>query len=556
MVIQTRKLAQCFFWISWMILGILCTYILFFLWLNGYHEFTHQILNSPQSIEKLNTLKTKFLTPNVFLVLKSLSIFTLAGWGIILFFRQKIQLLFLFFFKELRIILKQEIKFIQNLSQFQKVTLVITFIVLSMIRIISSYYFPIQEDEVFTYVYFIHPGFLVSASYYPGPNNHVFYSLITCLLKPFITHPLWLLRTPVILISLVNTYLVFRILKYYYDYISALLGILIFSFLPFIFFYSFLGRGYAWQLFFLLFALALQLSDKQHTLFYRLIWILSCTLGFYTIPTFLYLFSGLFFLRFWKRESLKKVFLDGFIVFLLVLVLYTPIFLFNRDSFLYNDWVKAIEWKIFLHQFSYYWLELFDDLLHLKNSFLGILGMAIFLIYIRIFQKKKAQFSGIQNLLVFILFGILWTLIQQVLPPTRVWMYLSFFFVWALWEIISLSKWKHLILLGTTLYFIQATSTTFYYLDKKGGNFREVSKQIIQSNPIDIYTNSSTYFIFLQYETLEQKHSTIITDKYIPHKTPELLIVKNDTKEIFNLTQYQIEYLDEQITVYRLSTNL
>lgn len=40
-------------------------------------------------------------------------------------------------------------------------------------------------DEIYTYIYFIDKGFFYSATHWPLPNNHVFFSMISSFLRIF-----------------------------------------------------------------------------------------------------------------------------------------------------------------------------------------------------------------------------------------------------------------------------------------------------------------------------------------------------------------------------------
>lgn len=549
MAYQTQKLAQWFFGVFWFLFGSGILYLNFIFWSSDYNSFTYQILVSQNRLEKLDLLRTNFLTPTIFFLLRTFSIILILFWGMLFYCRNKIISFFEFFLKKIQNYCTSEVFFLKSLSNREKVFLIISLLSLSLVRIFCSFYLPIQEDEAFTYVYFVYPGILVSSSYYPGPNNHVFYSLIVCLSKPFFFHPLWLLRAPNIFISCINNYLIFRIICKQINYKQGLLGTVIFSLLPFSFLYSFLGRGYVLQFFFLLIALNIQLSQKPQTQILRLFWILSCSLGFYTVPTFLYPFLGLCFLRIWKKDRIQKTFLDSLLVLSLVLLFYSPILLFNFDSFLKNNWIKSIEFSSFLSQFFLYWYHLFDLLFGLKYTVFLLSGIILLLFLFR----NKINFLGLKYFLIFSFLGCIATFLQQVLPPIRVWIYLSFFFIWSLLEILQGSKWKHILLLGLSFYFVFYTFFNFYQSDKKGGSFREISKKTIQSQAKSIYTNDPTYFTFLQYEKIKQKSITLITDNYLSNQNPDILILRKSFDEKINLELYQIDYTDKQVVVYKLS---
>src|SRR5205823_540626 len=130
---------------------------------------------------------------------------------------------------------------IRRLSLVQKISLSLVFIAIVALRIFYWYKFPLFTDEAFSYVYFVSRGFLVSATYYPGPNNHVFYSELCTFTDLFFNDPLWVMRLPSFLISMVLSFLLFVTVKKYYGFLTALFTLVVFSFSDNVNFYSIQG---------------------------------------------------------------------------------------------------------------------------------------------------------------------------------------------------------------------------------------------------------------------------------------------------------------------------
>ena len=59
------------------------------------------------------------------------------------------------------------------------------FLIPFFITFYLAFYLPITYDESFTFINFINTGIAVSLSFYPAPNNHVLYSVISSFLNLF-----------------------------------------------------------------------------------------------------------------------------------------------------------------------------------------------------------------------------------------------------------------------------------------------------------------------------------------------------------------------------------
>ncbi|HEY8401797.1 MAG TPA: glycosyltransferase family 39 protein, partial [Cytophagaceae bacterium] len=174
---------------------------------------------------------------------------------------------------------------------------------LLVISLITKLYyiaqFPLTEDEVFSYVYLVEKGLGVSAVYYPGPNNHILYSLSCVFIDIFVDNPRWIMRLPALLASLCLPLLFFYFAAKLTDRGVAFLASALSLFSAHILHYSFHGRGYIYIILFTviaLFSVILYLKARQNR------WLVlsgvSSVLGFYTIPIFLYPFVSVYFYLF------------------------------------------------------------------------------------------------------------------------------------------------------------------------------------------------------------------------------------------------------------------
>ena len=106
---------------------------------------------------------------------------------------------------------------LDNLSTFQKVTFYTLFILIIVSRFYYATVLPIHIDTAFSYTFFVSKGFLITSTYYPGPNNHVFYNLLCNVFDFGLLPAEWVMRMPTILASFVLALIMFVGLKIMYS---------------------------------------------------------------------------------------------------------------------------------------------------------------------------------------------------------------------------------------------------------------------------------------------------------------------------------------------------
>lgn len=352
------------------------------------------------------------------------------------------------------------------------------FLIIFLVWGYHALYFPALEDELFAYTFLIHRGFLVNIFYYPGPNHHVFFDILGCFLDNFSViffekyHILRLIS--VVSMGILGVKFADYLHKYLeknlflednlrkkitYIFAFATVGGLFFVQSP-IFLMSFLGRGYALQMLIgvILVEKCVCLTDflsKRITNFNKNCFknpkinaisaqiIFYAVLGFYTIPTFLYIWGSVlvyltlcYFLSFrrnmaiflGKKEDikcLKFIFWINIQVIFWVFLVYSPIFLVSGfGSVLGNDWVKSLTYFQFFNGFPSFLYKVFDYLFPVFPYFFGIslLILGIFSVFFLAKNKKILYFS--------LLFTpILMIFLQKVLPPERIFSYYYLIFL-------------------------------------------------------------------------------------------------------------------------------
>ena len=161
--------------------------------------------------------------------------------------------------------------------------------------VLLSYGF--RYDELASYLFFVREGPMVISSYYPVPNNHVFFNLCCSLLNPLLPdHPLLVMRLPSFLAAALGTGLSYVLLTYFSNFRVATLATGLFNLSPAGLLYAISGRGYYLQfvLIQLGFFAVVGLGSCRH--YQRLGWlmlVMSSILGLYTIPTYAYPLASL-----------------------------------------------------------------------------------------------------------------------------------------------------------------------------------------------------------------------------------------------------------------------
>ena len=459
-----------------------------------------------------------------------------------------------------------------HLSTSQKRIFFLLLIGLFILRLPFAFYFPPLVDEAFSYVYFVSQGVLVSMSYYPGPNNHIFFNLIASFMNPVTSQifyePVLLLRLISVLASLTCSIFFFFWLFHTFDFKIAFWGVMLLNFQVPFFTYSFLGRGYMLQLCLLVLILmiGIKLIQSRPTLILSSIFILTASLGFYCIPTFLYPYFALNVYFIWylyfefKTQLLFRILFINLSVIGLTLILYTPVLLLQGwSAVIGNSWVKALSYGEFFEELPTYFND-FGNFFWDKWSLIAWVVLGLFMMiysFLIFFKPSQSSFLNQSNILLFLLMiiPIPLLLIQKVLPFPRVWMYFSipmtfmfiyltnFFFQKKETLILSLLSIIQLLILQ------QVFKSGFQPADNQ-----KIVQKIIQHKPENIFVNEDTYLTFIRYEGLKANQNlTIDTHHFNPQKHYQWLILYSGSplyKQI-DAEKYQLLYQNKQVFIYQ-----
>lgn len=370
---------------------------------------------------------------------------------------------------------------------------------LTLLLVLANW-FPIMLDEANSYLFFVEKGFLVTASYYPSPNNHVFSNLIGGLIHLLGVDSAFSLRLVSILSMVFTGYFLFLFLIEFFS--SRVAGLSVFLWLCFYhsIIYGFLGRGYSLEV--LLFILSILSLVKWHRTSMKsyLYWyVIFSVLGFYTVPTFMFYFlpASLFWVLEAKQVRLWS--LCNTTIFIGAFLLYFPILVFSGfDSIIGNSWVQASG------SFYLTFLSRIHDFFTFQWLYSG--GVYLSLILVALYFKVGKNQSSVFR--IFILsYGVLLliSLVLQRFPPFRVlhfFTFLNFLIIALLLEPI-LVKSKILLLL-LPLSMISWSLFTIHNFRNNGmtqyDDLNNVNVLVRRTYKIDkLSVDNDFYFVMLKY---------------------------------------------------------
>lgn len=411
------------------------------------------------------------------------------------------------------------------LSRSYKILLGATLFYILYTRIMISAGLPFHIDEMHSWLYFVDKGFLVSLSYYPSPNNHVFFSLLACVTDLFLDDPLWIMRVTSIGIGMVVSILVFRFLLSYVSFPFALLGMLLFSFTPVIQQYSVLGRGYMLEtgLFIMAFWAFLKLIQSPSSVSFAFLFVVSSSLATFTLVTYLYALVGFGLIGLWYFSSWKLVrrwvFLYA-VIASVVLMLYTPLMLFSGlSSITSNGWIIRPEWSEYLSRFGQMFQNHAEYFIAIPEwSTFIFVGLWIVLVLVLI--RSEYQSLLFISLSLFAV-GLIICILQRIVPYERMWTHLLFcqqlLVVLALYRLTR--SWQSNRYINASIpgvFFMSQLLIGFIPKEKHPDIYDQsevVSQKMLSYHPTSIFCQEYVYFNYLSVHARVNKQSVIIDNE-------------------------------------------
>jgi hypothetical protein len=511
-----------------------------------YSEFTSFIVRLFNSEDKLAQFRSTFLTPQKFILLRIfLLIMALLFAGLVFFVKKT---LIDFLIDETRDDFKQVLQNVMNeirkLTSTEKAIALFVLFLIAVIRIYYFFKFPVFVDEAFSYVHFVSKGFLISAFYYPGPNNHIFYSELCVVTDLIFNDPAWVMRMPSILAGLALSAFVFLILKKHVDFQIAILSVIVFSLAEQINFYSTQGRGYILlTLFVFLAAYSLIQVLFQQRKFYLFLFAISSVLGFYTLSVFLYPFVCMFlwslFVAWRSRDRFMLIKVTGIylLISILVLILYLPVLLLNPSGVIFgNAWVASQD--DFYSRFPGYLIRLNDFWWGGRLSLLLSLAALTGLIWMSLKQVSKWVLASIVLLLIVPLMMIV---LQKVLPFERVWLYylpvlslgLSYLIIEIPRLLVPQIKWQSFV--GYSIIFSALVLCVYFNYSRVEGKtfayYRDCDAFIARVDSMNIRTievHEPEYNALIRFHALEKKNQLNVISGKEEAIRPDLLVISKD----------------------------
>jgi hypothetical protein len=387
-----------------------------------------------QSLTENNVIVFKILLGATGLVLLTLAVGILVG---------RLNLIGIFFrryFTDFRIFLKnlKPVRIdVAALAAFLVIMAVA--IIFRLVRINDG----MLHDESYTFMAFSSTTLVTPLTDYHLPNNHVLNSLLIYFSTHLFGIQPWAVRLPALLAGLLLIPATYALAKSIYDKYTALISALLVAILPGAIMYSTSARGYSLVALFTV--LTLWLANFLHgskNLFAWSLLVLFSALGFYSVPVFLFpfgiLFAWLFFENLFTSPGeynsrinfLKYWLLAGFSTAALVLILYTPIFIYTGTGAVFsNQWVTPSAWLGYIPSIPDYLKYAWNEW---TNGFSPIWTYALLMGFLLglVFHRRTTHQRFPLQIAAFVWLTAL-MLVQRPIGVTKIWAFLQApFLVW------------------------------------------------------------------------------------------------------------------------------
>ncbi|MBO2012549.1 hypothetical protein [Hymenobacter negativus] len=453
--------------------------------------------------------------------------------------------------------------------------------------------YPLSTDEMASHDFFAQRGPLTVTTYYPIPNNHIFYNLLAWPLAAAGLPALLAMRLPSLLLGFVGTALGYVLLARIAGARLALAVTGLVNLASLWVYYAMAGRGYFLQIGLLqagFFAtVELLQTPARYT---RLAWLafgISSVLGLYLIPSYAYplvsLGAGLGLGFVWQRrwQALGQLVVVAVFVGLITVLLYAPVGAVSGwERLLHNPYVAAKTpaqfwptYRAFLYETA---ATLFGPSLRVSGPVWLALALGGGMVSAYWLKKGHASLRiAAQLASLLLLMPLLLMVLQRVYAPTRVLLYLTFFgyllgMLWLQrlpWERYIQARWQSPLLL---LLVVSIGSYRLYENRSQVQALRHETQQVeaayrwLRSQPQPVGQPARIWLhaiihelFFLHYEQQEpagrrdrlaSQPATMATGGYdylVIGRRPE------DRKLPPPPPQYQARYHDDLVTIYQLT---
>jgi 4-amino-4-deoxy-L-arabinose transferase-like glycosyltransferase len=299
--------------------------------------------------------------------------------------------------------------------------------------ILRLYYInqPIRYDEAFNYLIYAKNNFIYIISYYNLPNNHIFHTILMKISCNIFGDTIWSIRMPAFIAGVFLIPVTYISASLFFNKKAGLVSSCLVSTSSILIEYSTNGRGYTIIcLITMTMIIAFYYALKNRNIFWWILLSILTGIGFYTIPIMLYpfimvygwaLINIIFYYK--NRAILIKYVVTILSSILFTIILYTPVILISgMKKLIRNEFVMPQKISLFIMAIP----KMIIDIYLMWNRDLSIIVMIILLLG---FIYSIIYFNNISNIKVSIInLGILLIspliLLQRVIPPSRVWLFL------------------------------------------------------------------------------------------------------------------------------------
>ncbi len=300
---------------------------------------------------------------------------------------------------------------------------------------------PIAYDEAYTFIYFASKPFKQILSDYSAPNNHILHTILVSLAYKLLGGHTWIVRLPAFLAGTLCIPAAFFTARRIFNSQQSLAATALVALTPWFISYSTNGRGYTLlTLFALLLANFAGILVHQQSRIALIAYGVTTTLGFYTIPIFLYPMAGislwvlatyLTVKESWDSKS-KKIWVFITVCALaggFTLLLYSPVIFFGTGigSIINNEIVEPRDWQTFVENLGPRALKTWESWMLNIAPFIQYLLLGGFLLSLLFYRKASRQRLPLQIFMVLAIIILL--VLQSVAPLPRVWIYLEIFYM-------------------------------------------------------------------------------------------------------------------------------
>jgi hypothetical protein len=294
------------------------------------------------------------------------------------------------------------------------------------VLLILALTFTVTYDEALSYSMFISRGPLISIAYYPVPNNHIFFSLLSTLLTSLISlDPILIMRLLSIFSFIMSFFFIYKFLTLIVSKEVSTLISAIYIAMPFSIYYGFLGRGYSLLVlifFVCTYIIFLQIAENKQTLKIGVFSILSA-IGIFTIPTYIYAFliNIVFIFLSRRKGSFQPIAKSILLTFGISIIFYSPAIIFSGvDAIVSNEYVESKNRIQLFYNLPSFIFETFAIVVNSK-PFAQFFLFSMLIIAIKYCSKYRAKMDKVILTLFFV--PILLIVLQGVQPPPRVFIF-------------------------------------------------------------------------------------------------------------------------------------